>query len=116
MCQHLIFHETVDKNCRITNQLKVSPLSRIPASISLLIDPPTLGTSMIGRWRSARKNILRTHTTAVSARMLYKLAQKVIWFKSRIITQLKVLFRTLNLPHLLNLKTDNNRSKLLKSF
>ena len=26
----------------------------------------------------AKKNILRTHTTAVSARMLYKLAQQVI--------------------------------------
>lgn len=28
----------------------------------------------------AQKNLLRTHTTAVSARMLYSLAQKVIFF------------------------------------
>jgi phenylalanyl-tRNA synthetase alpha chain len=28
----------------------------------------------------ARKNILRTHTTAVSARMLYKLAQVIFFF------------------------------------
>ncbi len=38
---------------------------------------PSIGTSMIGSWREeAQKNILRTHTTAVSARMLYKIGQQ----------------------------------------
>lgn len=30
----------------------------------------------------AQKNLLRTHTTAVSARMLYKLMQEVRWKES----------------------------------
>ncbi|KAK6056046.1 hypothetical protein COOONC_06450 [Cooperia oncophora] len=40
------------------------------------MDPPDITTT--GRLRKAQKNVLRTHTTAVSARQLYKLAQQIL--------------------------------------
>lgn len=38
----------------------------------------SLGYRYDWKIEEARKNVLRTHTTAVSARMLYKLMQEVI--------------------------------------
>jgi len=60
-------------------------LGRLTAWILLLL----LVLLLLRRYRmdwkreEAQKNILRTHTTAVSARMLYKLAQQVCWQRTK---------------------------------
>lgn len=60
-------------------------LGRLTAWILLLL----LVLLLLRRYRmdwkreEAQKNILRTHTTAVSARMLYKLAQQVRWQRTK---------------------------------
>lgn len=61
---------------KVSNKLPQDYVERVK-NVHSVGDYGSLGYRYDWKYEEAQKNVLRTHTTAVSARMLHKLAQQV---------------------------------------